>query len=97
MEDEPTAMFLHSGDVMIMSGKSRLCYHGVPKILSSKKKPWKIEQIKEIVPHKFQYLVNKMYQSSFVEPFEEYLENSRININVRQVLREGQQRLSKDK
>lgn len=89
-------MFLHSGDIMMMSQKSRLCYHGVPKILASNEKPWKIDQIKEIVPHKFQYLVNKLYNSNFVEPFEEYLKNSRININVRQVLKPGQQRLSKD-
>jgi len=30
---KPTAMFIRSGDVIIMSEKSRLCYHAVPKIV----------------------------------------------------------------
>ena len=30
----PKAMFIHSGDIVVMSAQSRLAYHGVPKILS---------------------------------------------------------------
>ena len=30
----PKALLLNSGDIVIMSGQSRLAYHGVPKILS---------------------------------------------------------------
>lgn len=30
----PKAMFIHSGDIVVMSQQSRLAYHGVPKILS---------------------------------------------------------------
>jgi len=29
----PKAMFIHSGDIVVMSHQSRLAYHGVPKIL----------------------------------------------------------------
>ncbi|KZS15086.1 AlkB [Daphnia magna] len=29
----PTPMFIHSGDIVIMSGPTRLCYHAVPKII----------------------------------------------------------------
>ena len=29
----PTAMMLHSGDVLVLSGEARQCYHGVPRIL----------------------------------------------------------------
>ena len=29
----PKAMFIHSGDIVVMSEQSRLAYHGVPKIL----------------------------------------------------------------
>ena len=29
----PKAMFIHSGDIVVMSKQSRLAYHGVPKIL----------------------------------------------------------------
>ncbi|KAF7655069.1 hypothetical protein LDENG_00061090 [Lucifuga dentata] len=32
-EDPPTAMYMHSGDVMVMSGASRLLYHAVPRIV----------------------------------------------------------------
>lgn len=36
----PTAMYLHSGDIVIMSEEARLSYHGVPKILKTNKKSW---------------------------------------------------------
>eukprot|EP00066_Takifugu_rubripes_P028973 XP_011618239.1 PREDICTED: alkylated DNA repair protein alkB homolog 1 isoform X2 [Takifugu rubripes] len=32
-QDPPTAMYMRSGDVMVMSGQSRLRYHAVPRIL----------------------------------------------------------------
>ena len=32
-ETEPVALTLRSGDVVIMSGEARKCYHGVPKIV----------------------------------------------------------------
>uniref|UniRef100_A0A8D3EDY7 Nucleic acid dioxygenase ALKBH1 n=1 Tax=Scophthalmus maximus TaxID=52904 RepID=A0A8D3EDY7_SCOMX len=32
-QDPPTAMYMHSGDVMVMSGQSRLLYHAVPRIV----------------------------------------------------------------
>jgi alkylated DNA repair protein alkB family protein 1 len=40
VEEKPTAMLIHSGDIIIMSGVSRLCYHGIPRILSTDKTPW---------------------------------------------------------
>jgi alkylated DNA repair protein alkB family protein 1 len=40
IDEKPTAMLIRSGDVVIMSGGSRLCYHGVPRILSADKMPW---------------------------------------------------------
>lgn len=36
----PTAILLHSGDVLVMSGPSRLCYHAVPKVLQATHQPW---------------------------------------------------------
>jgi len=33
LDDKPTALLLRSGDTIIMSRESRLCYHGVPKVL----------------------------------------------------------------
>ena len=35
-DTSPTAMFLHSGDIIIMGGPARLAYHAVPKILPGK-------------------------------------------------------------
>ena len=32
-DDEPVALLLHSGDALFLSGRSRLMYHGVPRIL----------------------------------------------------------------
>ena len=40
IDEKPTALLIRSGDVVIMSGMSRLCYHGVPRILSTDKMPW---------------------------------------------------------
>lgn len=30
---EPLAIKLEAGDLMVMSGYSRVCYHGVPRII----------------------------------------------------------------
>lgn len=32
-DEAPTAMFMHSGDIMVMSGFSRLLNHAVPRVL----------------------------------------------------------------
>lgn len=32
-DQTPTALMLHSGDVLALSGEARQCYHGVPRIL----------------------------------------------------------------
>ena len=33
-DDQPFAIILESGDLCIMSGFSRKCYHGVPKVIA---------------------------------------------------------------
>jgi alkylated DNA repair protein alkB family protein 1 len=42
VDEKPAAIFIHSGDIIIMSGVSRLCYHGIPRILSTDKTPWNV-------------------------------------------------------
>ncbi|CAH1392164.1 unnamed protein product [Nezara viridula] len=37
LEDKATPIMLENGDILIMSGESRLCYHGVPRIIPT---PW---------------------------------------------------------
>ncbi|XP_022087595.1 LOW QUALITY PROTEIN: nucleic acid dioxygenase ALKBH1-like [Acanthaster planci] len=47
-EISPLAMYLHSGDIIIMGGQSRLAYHAVPRILmaeGSKKLPACLDQV----------------------------------------------------
>jgi alkylated DNA repair protein alkB family protein 1 len=64
------ALLVQSGDIVIMSGASRLSYHGVPRIISgSCKDCW----TSELLP----------------ETYQDYLSDSRINLNVRQVLKRG--------
>lgn len=64
----PTAVFVRSGDVMLMTGPSRLYYHGVPRIVMCKDAPWCTEK-----------------STPEWEPFENYVQKARINVNVRQV------------
>ncbi|CAK1543094.1 unnamed protein product [Leptosia nina] len=95
---EPSAFLLNSGDIAIMSKEARLCYHAVPKILPATKCPWsdivrpvqksnihlkcmKAEDISEM---------NKNIKENEWRNFENYIAESRININVRQVLMENQ-------
>lgn len=76
-------MFMHSGDVMVMTGQSRLLYHAVPRI----------------VPAPLHSLAEKMEgcweaKPSVTEPLTEedwavcskYIQSCRINMTVRQVL-----------
>lgn len=65
LNEKPIAILLRSGDTIIMSGESRLCYHGVPKIFSGNDQDFKDDNEWKI--------------------FKNYMEITRININVRQV------------
>lgn len=70
--DEPLAMFLRSGDVVLMSGEARECFHGVPRIFTD------VEQSE--ITHLKKHLSDESDCS-----FLEYIKTSRININIRQV------------
>ncbi|KAG8229908.1 hypothetical protein J437_LFUL009772 [Ladona fulva] len=103
-DEEPVAMLIKSGDVVIMSGESRLCYHGIPLIVPATSCPWDVNErenqdssfnedhcIKENEPQSFQSSVFKeCYSAKSWEPFKEYISTARINMNVRQVLPVGQ-------
>lgn len=71
-EDSPVrAIIVRSGDLSILSGPSRLLFHGVPKILE--------EQA-------INYPKNFASENSDLECCIKLMKNCRININVRQVL-----------
>ncbi|KAJ0038243.1 hypothetical protein Pint_23730 [Pistacia integerrima] len=71
-EDPPSAMFLRSGDAVLMAGEARECFHGVPRIFTD-------EENAEIAPLELQFSHEE--DCSFLE----YIRTSRININIRQV------------
>ncbi|KAI4463871.1 alkylated dna repair protein alkb-related [Holotrichia oblita] len=89
---KPTAIFLHSGDVVIMSKAARLAYHGVPRIIQSNDSSWDIspEDCSGNFVNVEKDNLRICYDKTLWGPFEQYLRSSRININVRQVLHQGQ-------
>uniref|UniRef100_A0A3B5LSU8 Nucleic acid dioxygenase ALKBH1 n=1 Tax=Xiphophorus couchianus TaxID=32473 RepID=A0A3B5LSU8_9TELE len=89
-QDPPTAMFMHSGDVMLMSGQSRLLYHAVPRILPAL--PQHAALLEELS------CASALQTGSVLEPVSQedwdvcsrYIQSSRVNVTVRQVLGPGQ-------
>ncbi|XP_047366699.1 nucleic acid dioxygenase ALKBH1 isoform X1 [Vespa velutina] len=79
-EDPADALFLRSGDIIVMTGKSRLRYHGIPKILSSQLVPWDMDE-------------TETNENDWIHA-KKYISKARININVRQVLKASQLTLS---
>ncbi|KAI8127864.1 Nucleic acid dioxygenase ALKBH1 [Lucilia cuprina] len=125
-EEKPSALFLESGDVLVMSEQSRLCYHAVPRVMKARQETWNIQmstptlnqeiKIDTLQPAKKLRTDISFWNNNEVEtalawsmdplvyeqvsnelhwlPFKSYLHDSRININVRQVLNNQQQSLS---
>lgn len=123
-------MFLESGDVLVMSRESRLCYHAVPRVMKAREETWNtlieppLKSSKEssleppVQPNKRlrtevpcitstdtqaalewgmdPILYHQVTDDIFWSPFKSYLHDSRININVRQVLYENQRTLNDD-
>lgn len=57
-----------------MSGQSRLSYHAVPRILTNSEYKYK-----DLIPWKLENADQDW------TPFDEYVTNSRINLNIRQM------------
>ncbi|TPX49611.1 hypothetical protein CcCBS67573_g10150 [Chytriomyces confervae] len=75
-EDLPISLVLRSGDVIVMSGASRKCFHGVPRIIPNS------------LP---EYLAptndaNSEGDDDDWRIFGDFLSTARININVRQIV-----------
>jgi alkylated DNA repair protein alkB family protein 1 len=75
-EESPTAMFVRSGDVVLMAGPARRCFHGVPRIF--------VDSNQSEVPD-FAALVESQKGSSNLDAVVQYINQSRINVNIRQV------------
>nr|XP_040055569.1 nucleic acid dioxygenase ALKBH1 isoform X2 [Gasterosteus aculeatus aculeatus] len=85
-QDPPTAMYVHCGDVMVMSGPSRLFYHAVPRIVAPPQG-------------------RPVFEAESCSPASSerdwaaccrYMQGSRVNVTVRQVLGPGQSFCLKD-
>ncbi|KAM6972926.1 nucleic acid dioxygenase ALKBH1 [Aplochiton taeniatus] len=95
-EHLPTAMFMHSGDVMVMSGFSRLLYHAVPCIIPAPEgdplPP--VLQREGLGPDQDSSQEEGTPLGSVTEEDWEvcskYIQTSRVNMTVRQVLGPGQ-------
>ncbi|RQM15349.1 hypothetical protein DD237_003583 [Peronospora effusa] len=75
-DDPPLELLLQSGDIVIMGGESRTCYHGVARILPT---PF------NIASEDFDTLFDDEEDRKEYEAVQRYLNSQRININVRQV------------
>lgn len=88
---EPDAMFLESGDIVLMTAVSRLQYHGVPKIILSENKNW--NDFSDVDQKPADALIEKCNHVTFSKvknpnywaPFARYIGQARVNLNVRQV------------
>uniref|UniRef100_A0A182RCH2 Fe2OG dioxygenase domain-containing protein n=1 Tax=Anopheles funestus TaxID=62324 RepID=A0A182RCH2_ANOFN len=87
-DEEPDAILLRSGDIVIMTGASRQCYHAVPRICTDSELPEEMGRSAERweKPDSFK---EHCTDETWVDA-QQYIQYSRININVRQVLRENQ-------
>lgn len=80
----PNALCLNSGDICIMSGQSRLSYHGVPKILKDKDIQDYFAYEERGPSEDFQKSSYFVGEQEWTRLFE-YISINRINLNIRQV------------
>ncbi|XP_041928095.1 nucleic acid dioxygenase ALKBH1 [Alosa sapidissima] len=91
-EDPATPMFMHSGDIMVMSGPSRLLYHAVPCIVpapAGQPLPACLLDTQQTTGLHTGSLVQEVPTEDW-ELCSRYLHTSRVNMTVRQVLGDGQ-------
>ena len=81
---KPRGICVESGDVVIMSGESRLAFHAVPKIFQNK-------ELKHCLDYDQSDLDDNFKDSTFYvcdeewQIFYDYIKINRINLNIRQV------------
>lgn len=94
LDGKPTPILIRSGDIVVMTKLSRLCYHGVPKILEDKSYPkWDNINLSEDFDDENNILEICVNENSWIL-YRNFLKKSRININVRQVLKESEKLLN---
>ncbi|XP_044974487.1 alpha-ketoglutarate-dependent dioxygenase alkB isoform X3 [Hordeum vulgare subsp. vulgare] len=71
-DEAPTPMFLRSGDIVLMAGEARERFHGVPRIFTESDQQGISALVSELSGDDDRFILD-------------YIHNSRININIRQV------------
>ncbi|XP_044022335.1 nucleic acid dioxygenase ALKBH1 [Siniperca chuatsi] len=90
-QDPPTAMYMHNGDMMVMSGQSRLLYHAVPRIVPAPQGHTALEMEGCSLASSLQdRTVVKLVSEEDWAVCSRYIQSSRVNLTVRQVLGPGQ-------
>ncbi|XP_010766433.1 nucleic acid dioxygenase ALKBH1 [Notothenia coriiceps] len=90
-EDPPTAMYMHSGDVMVMSGQSRLFYHAVPRIIPGPQGQTALAMEGCCMAFFSQdSTLGGVLSEEDWALCTRYIQSSRLNVTVRQVLGPGQ-------
>jgi len=97
---KPEAIWVRSGDMMLMTGESRTAFHAVPRIMtkSMKSAPYDIGTCPLALPNvgveetplcttveKHDHFCRDETRTDSWEEFAKYLSKTRININIRQV------------
>lgn len=77
----PTAVLVHSGDVVIMSGKSRYCFHSVPRVFGWTSPSYLLNWDDFVAPDA-EAAVDVHIKKQFLI---DYMKNTRVNMNCRQV------------
>ncbi|KAJ8968900.1 hypothetical protein NQ317_008837 [Molorchus minor] len=97
-EEKPIPIFIRSGDIIVMTKESRVAYHGIPKILKADSHVWNLVDIYDScnMCKEHSDVIGISKDEFLWKPFGDYLNNSRINVNVRQVLNRGKRRLNSD-
>lgn len=84
---------MRSGDIAVMSKESRLAYHGVPRIMYADSEPWNNGSLESFpdIPNKIVNIkeIELIKNENLWKPFSDYVLSSRININVREVLKKS--------
>ncbi|XP_033734013.1 nucleic acid dioxygenase ALKBH1-like [Pecten maximus] len=98
-ETEPSAVFLRSGDICVMSASARLVYHAVPRIMETNEERnhtcFDISDVSMLdseschsdsgVSTADRQIVERLFSDDW-DLMSKYLSQTRINFNIRQVL-----------
>ncbi|KAI6656793.1 histone H2A dioxygenase-like protein [Oopsacas minuta] len=80
---KPVPLLLHSGDLVAMTGPTRLAYHAIPRIIKQESDTKAVTVIDDTSNLIEELRSKEMYGE--VEAVKNYMEYSRINMNIREV------------